>query len=106
MNKSWRIWELLSHRWTVLGAGIILTLLIAWGNSTKRGISTEAWRNSYPDARRARLPGRQMQCVGGKLDPICVGSRFSIAHAKYGVPVRWENLKKGPHDSALDGIVG
>lgn len=87
------------NRLTVFAA-VIACYLLGLG-SLVSGASIAA-----PNPSHSRLLGQQMTCVGGKLDPICIGYRFSMAHAKYGVPASWETVKKGPHNSALDGIVG
>lgn len=95
--------------WIAAGTAILVVLAIAAGKGTKGGISTEAWRNLSPNASRVRLPGIQMKCVGGKLDPICVGHRFSMAQGKYGNWVSHESLKEGKVGSttySTSGIAG
>jgi len=97
MKKFW---------WAVLGVLIVSTLVVALGKSKETGISTEAWRNSYPDSLRTRLPGVQMKCVGGKLDPICVGHRMSMAQGKYGNWVSFNGLEGDEQRGYTSGIAG
>ncbi len=98
--------------WAVIGVAIVLMLFIAAGKSMKRKTSTDALWMRDETARidstlTEALPGRRMACVGGKLDPICVGSYIGLVYAKYGTFTSHVTLVPGRvPGSAASGITG
>lgn len=78
----------------LLVAGPILLALFQRGGKEQPALS------------QTRLPGRQLQCIGGKLDPICVGYRFSMATGKYGGWVSHKEFDEDVRYGYKSGIAG
>lgn len=72
-----------------IGGLVVVSIFAA--QSKEQGVHPKTSNSIGPN-----LPGLQMKCVGGKLDPVCVGHRLSMA-AQFGDPATktWLDSDKG-----------